>query len=212
MLKICKICNKEFSKPINCSKKEWNTRIYCSQKCCKLDRIGKKLSKKTIMKMKKNHWLKKNGHTEESKRKIGEANKISNLGKQLGHIVTEETRDKIRNALIGRKRPEFTGEKHPCWKGGKENTYMLLRKRRALKRNSEGSHTLDEWNKLKEKYNYTCLCCGKQEPKIKLTEDHIIPLSLGGNNYIENIQPLCISCNSSKRIKTTDYRIEFIYT
>jgi 5-methylcytosine-specific restriction endonuclease McrA len=58
-----------------------------------------------------------------------------------------------------------------------------------------GSHTLNEWNTLKKKFNYKCAICKKHK---KLTRDHIIPLSKNGSNYIKNIQPLCQSCNSRK--------------
>lgn len=66
------------------------------------------------------------------------------------------------------------------------------------KNHAIGNHTLQEWEELKAKHGHRCAICGKIEPEIKLTEDHIIPLSRGGTNKIENIQPLCLSCNSSK--------------
>ena|ERR1022692_1074074 len=81
-------------------------------------------------------------------------------------------------------------------------------RRRALKRNAEGDYTPLEWEQLCIQHNHTCLCCGRGEPEIKLTVDHVIPLSKGGSNYIGNIQPLCLSCNSSKQSKTIDYRMK----
>jgi len=44
------------------------------------------------------------------------------------------------------------------------------------------------------------LYCGRQEPLITLTRDHIIPVSAGGHNTKSNIQGLCVSCNSKKHI------------
>lgn len=67
-----------------------------------------------------------------------------------------------------------------------------------------GSFSEEEWKQLCEKYNNMCLCCGR---KVNLTRDHVVPLSVGGLNVIENIQPLCRSCNSKKKAKTIDYRI-----
>lgn len=83
---------------------------------------------------------------------------------------------------------------------------MYAHKRRALKMQSGGNYTVAEWLSLKIKYDSTCLCCGKSEPEIKLTADHVIPLTKGGTNNIDNIQPLCRSCNSKKYNKIIDYR------
>ena len=83
-------------------------------------------------------------------------------------------------------------KKNPKKANFRSNRYKIKR------RGAIGSHTLKEWEKLKKAYKYTCLCCGKSEPKIKLEADHIIPISKNGTNYIWNIQPLCRSCNASK--------------
>jgi len=82
---------------------------------------------------------------------------------------------------------------------------FLNLQRLSKKKNAEGSHTFGEWELLKKQYGYRCLACGKYEPDIKLTEDHIIPLIRGGSDYIENIQPLCKICNSRKFTKIIKY-------
>lgn len=80
-----------------------------------------------------------------------------------------------------------------------------LDRRKRLIKSSGTFHSLGEWENLKAQYNWTCPCCKKYEPQIKLTKDHIIPISRGGSNNIENIQPLCRPCNSRKNIKTIRY-------
>lgn len=88
---------------------------------------------------------------------------------------------------------------------GQNSVYRSIR--RARVRQAEGTFTLVEWENLIDEYNNTCLCCGRSD--IKLTADHIIPLSKGGSNKISNIQPLCHSCNSKKGRKIIDYRPNF---
>lgn len=73
----------------------------------------------------------------------------------------------------------------------------------ARKKGAQGSYTPQEWRDLCALYDHRCLCCGKEE---KLTADHVVPLSRGGDNTISNIQPLCQPCNSSKGVQTIDYR------
>jgi 5-methylcytosine-specific restriction endonuclease McrA len=80
----------------------------------------------------------------------------------------------------------------------------LAARRRALAFGYEGEHfTLEEWLALVDFYGGRCLRCSTRE---KLSVDHIVPLSLGGSNDIDNIQPLCEGCNGEKGLDSTDYR------
>lgn len=90
-----------------------------------------------------------------------------------------------------------------------EKSAQYFNNRRARVEQAEGSFTSKEWKNLCKHYNYTCLCCKRREPEIKLTVDHVIPLSASGSNFITNIQPLCQSCNFTKQVKIIDYRIDW---
>jgi hypothetical protein len=50
-----------------------------------------------------------------------------------------------------------------------------------------------------ERYAYRCVYCQGYED---LTIDHIIPVSKGGTNDLDNLQAACRKCNSSKLTKT----------
>ena len=84
-----------------------------------------------------------------------------------------------------------------------------VKRERKQKLEMRGSHSTLEWESLKASYDYCCLNCGRREPEIKLTQDHVIPLDKNGTNDISNIQPLCTSCNSHKRCKIADYRLAY---
>lgn len=99
------------------------------------------------------------------------------------------------------------GDKNPNWKGGitPVSSMMSKRRRRQQIAITGSGHSPQEWDELKRKYGYMCLCCKKTEPVIKLSKDHITPLSKGGTDNISNIQPLCKPCNLRKYTKTIDY-------
>jgi len=91
-----------------------------------------------------------------------------------------------------------------------EKSREKTRLRRSRKRNAEGSFTDAQFQALCAHYDNLCLCCGEKFDG--LAADHIQPLSMGGPNSIDNIQPLCRSCNSKKGAKTIDYRRDVLWT
>ena len=65
--------------------------------------------------------------------------------------------------------------------------------------------TEQEWEELEALFENVCARCGQPEtPPNTLAADHIIPRSKGGHGRISNIQPLCRSCNSAKRDRSSD--------
>lgn len=77
---------------------------------------------------------------------------------------------------------------------------------RARKRGAGGQFSHSEWEGVRD-YWGRCLCCGRVN--VPLEADHIVPVSQGGSNSIDNIQPLCRSCNAKKNAKTVDYRLAY---
>lgn len=69
-------------------------------------------------------------------------------------------------------------------------------------RNLVVGHNYFEWIELLKKHDNLCFYCGirmtKTPGKKQRTRDHIIPISCGGSDKIDNIVPACRSCNSRK--------------
>lgn len=134
--------------------------------------------------------------------------KPSHYSRKKRHFCSNACHGDFRTKLPPSEQPTWRGgvsqtEAHRRWKAkNPERMAHLKAARYARERGAKGSHTLEQWNSLKAKHGHRCVGCGEQKP---LTRDHIIPLALSGTHEIDNIQPLCRSCNSRKWMKLNIY-------
>lgn len=68
-------------------------------------------------------------------------------------------------------------------------------------------YTVEERKIFYDKSNGHCQLCGRKISLDSMTLDHVIPLSKGGKDTMENIQSACSICN---RMKTDILPMEFM--
>lgn len=189
--RICKKCGKKFKPAI------WN-HIYCGSK-----------SKKTGC-----SWI--NVNRDRAKRRWRNNKSYREYQREYQKEWRKEQRKQStayaqRQSESKRKYYQSVRGKEQAIRWRKRNIKKILewnRQRVLQKRGVIGFHNEEEWEELKRKYNNRCAECKIPEQKLaeiwkgssftKLTKDHIIPLNRGGTDFINNIQPLCISCNARK--------------
>jgi 5-methylcytosine-specific restriction endonuclease McrA len=125
--------------------------------------------------------------------------------------------DQIRNEGVTRKKPHFlicpviryfpelyrSAQRER--KRLRENPNLNPERRATLKRAKarrrsrfigiRSDLTARQWAEIKAIYSHRCAYCGERKP---LTQDHITPISKGGEHTASNIVPACQSCNSRK--------------
>lgn len=52
--------------------------------------------------------------------------------------------------------------------------------------------------------NHLCRYCGRSAPEVKLTIDHVVPTTLGGDDEPANLVTACADCNSGKSSSNPD--------
>lgn len=63
----------------------------------------------------------------------------------------------------------------------------------------------ENWVEILDEFNHRCAYCLRGD--VKLTMDHVIPLSKGGPHTRDNIVPACKPCNSKKKDRPITYML-----
>jgi 5-methylcytosine-specific restriction endonuclease McrA len=172
MTKTCTICNK-IKKPDLFSKARSTKDGHLYQcKSCILERVKK--------------WRRENPEL------VKERRKQTYLKKREQNIIDaiEWGRNNKDKRIIAKNK----------WRAkNKELTNHYTKSYIYRRKGAEGSHSLEQYKAKLEAYQGMCAYCGVNKAD---TKDHVLPLSKGGSNNIDNIVPACLSCNSSKRDKS----------
>jgi len=85
---------------------------------------------------------------------------------------------------------------HPGWEIANRRKHDARRRARIAK--VLATLTIAEWEAILEAAGHSCIYCGSRK---QITQDHLTPISRGGNHTAENVAPACLPCNLSKGAK-----------
>ena len=123
-----------------------------------------------------------------------------------GYHANREHRKQISRAWY-QAHKEYAAQRRREWVEQNRDRYRdSLRRAKGKRRDWATGATYRErdWLALRDWFGNICLCCGCADA---LQADHVRPLARGGTNAIENLQPLCGTCNRRKGSwRATDYR------
>ena len=179
---------------MSCDRKESSRRYYLNNRLAVLRRVRKyrKNNREEIKSRARKKYA-----TNESFR-----NRMAEYQKKYRKENSEKINCYQRKYRNGVYRDRFNAIKRRWSKTAKGRLKSQLNgfRRRMLIRECSTKHTVDEWVTLLKKHGGKCVQCGSRK---NIEKDHKIPLSKGGGNSIDNIQPLCGRCNRKKSDKLT---------
>jgi len=186
--KRCKFCGIDFIPDI----------YHPNTICC-----GNKECKKIQGRIAYQKWYEDNGKKIREKWKKENADRVKKIRKE--NYEANKERELFRNSEWRRSNKEKMRKyckKYNKTLKGKINRSRKSARRRSLLKLTKCTLTAKEWNDILKKYKYRCYYCkcrlNNNNPP---TQDHVIPLSKGGEHTKENIVSSCGICNSKKGSK-----------
>jgi 5-methylcytosine-specific restriction endonuclease McrA len=84
--------------------------------------------------------------------------------------------------------------RHARWRAANRHRQQVYSaNKRAEKAGATGRLSQEDWLAVLDACDRTCICGA---PVARL--DHVVPLGLGGQNVVANVQALCVECDAAK--------------
>ena len=129
----------------------------------------------------------RNAQMKKTRAEWGKQNKDRLAENQRRYYINNVDQIRERDGATASVRNKRYNAKHP-----ERNSHV-----RATRRGAQGAHTASEVAVLCKSQKGRCWHCQKPLHG-RYEEDHLIPLSRGGTNFINNIVLTCTFCNRSK--------------
>jgi DNA-directed RNA polymerase subunit RPC12/RpoP len=117
--------------------------------------------------------------------------------KRLKRLETLEEKKEKERLWRSQRRRELADKSRKWRQENPEKVRIIDRNKKIRRRGAEGTHTLEDIDRLFKAQRYKCAECGKSVRKSHHV-DHITPLAKGGTNWATNLQILCPACNMEK--------------
>lgn len=101
---------------------------------------------------------------------------------------------------VFRRVRELQGEEGLVGVARQGKTFQLVDLTLGAKRVPRTKLSDSDWESIKALYGHKCPACKRAEPNVRFQQDHKIPRTRGGQDGIENWQPLCDECNNFKSV------------
>lgn len=133
---------------------------------------------------------------------------------ELKRKYTDKNREVLRKRSLSWRANNLEREKNRksiYQKNNRDKDLINKQKRLALKKSLYANFSTIDWKNTQNYFEYKCAYCDSNE---KLTQDHFVPLTKGGEYTINNIIPACGRCNFSKHNKDFFewYQKQFYYS
>lgn len=132
-----------------------------------------------------------------SKQKSYQKNKSSIAEYSKKYYVSNKDAIIARGMRWEKQNPDKVSAKYNRWRVAHPDKVKEIKNRRRANLAACNTYDISE-SFLRRLYDSSCVACGSSK---NITQDHIIPIARGGTHSEGNLQPLCQSCNSSKKDK-----------